>query len=786
MFNIKSFLKFLSRNKLYTIINILGLSISLMFVIIIANYTVNNLTTDNWVEKADRIYVLAPENGLGTGYKNGELLQARYPEIESVCGIKTDEIPITISENKINAKFLFADTTFFNFFSIKTEGTDGRTALIPMQNAVISKSFANRIYGTVNPIGKVFKVSWNKGEKEYVITGIMPDLENSVLEESDIVIRFENMQYHNPTITDEHMSNAGATTMFIMEKEGADIRAKSDDILKYFKDNFWPYKGGIWKEVKLIPFKDIYFSDLVSDYDNVNKGEWSLVLILISVGILILLFAVVNYINLTVAQTGFRAKEMATRRLLGSSRKILFGKLIFESFIICFVSFILGLFLASAVEPYANNLLQSKISVMDSLNFKYCISYFALVIILSIISGIVPATVISNFKPIEVVRGSFHRKTSMVYSKILITFQNIITISLLGVSLTMILQEKHLINAPMGYNTKDILNVGTNFNSYGQITTFKNEVSQLSFVEDVALSEGMPLDGGNNNTIPFGKDRMVSFQVFKGDSIFFKILGLQKIKENNLSGQNWYLNEQALKELEINDDALVVKLGSDHTRIYNIGGVYKDFRIENALHEPEAVILINLKNFDDYNKETVTEWPWNILIKINSGYDHALAYESIKKIAERVSNGKEFSAKYIEDELTETYKEEQRLSTVILIFTFIAVLISSLGLLAMSTYFIQQRQMEIAVRKVMGSTRKEILVLLLKNFMRLLGIAFIIAIPVIWFTMNRWLTSYSYHINLSAWIFIAAGLFSAIVAIITVFWQSSKAANANPINSIKS
>ncbi|MFA5325104.1 MAG: FtsX-like permease family protein [Bacteroidales bacterium] len=782
MFNIKSFIKFLSRNKLYTIINILGLSISLMFLIIIANYTVNNLTTDNWVEKADRIYVLANENGLGTGYKNGELLQARYPEIESVCGITTYEHSITISENKINAKFLFADTTFFNFFSIKTEGADGRTALIPMQNAVISKNFANRIYGTTNPIGKVFKVF----EKEYVITGIMPDIENSVLKESDIVIRFENMQYYNPTITDEHMSNAGATTMFIMEKEGADIRAKSDDILKYFKDNFWPYKGGIWKEVKLIPFKDIYFSDLVSSYDNLNKGEWSLVLILISVGILILLFAVVNYINLTVAQTGFRAKEMATRRLLGSSREILFGKLIFESFIICLVAFIFGLFLASAVEPYANSLLQSKISVMGSLNFKYCISYFTLVIILSIISGIVPATVISNFKPIEVVRGSFHRKTSMVYSKILITFQNIITIALIGVSLTMILQEKHLINAPMGYNTKNILNVRTNFDSYGQITTFKNEVSQLSFVEDVALSEGTPLDGGNNNTIPFGKDRMVSFQIFKGDSIFFKILGLQKIKENNLSGQNWYLNEQALKELEINDDTLVVKLGSDHTRIHNIGGIYKDFRIENALHEPEAAILINLKNFDDYNKETVTEWPWNILIKINSGYDQALAYKSIKNIAERVSNGKEFSAKYIEDELTETYKEEQRLSTVILIFTFIAVLISSLGLLAMSTYFIQQRQMEIAVRKVMGSTRKEILVLLLKNFMRLLGIAFIIAIPVIWFTMNRWLTSYSYHINLSAWIFIAAGLFSAIVAIITVFWQSSKAANANPINSIKS
>lgn len=785
----KSYLKFLSRNKLYTFINVLGLSISLMFVILIANYVVRNLTIDNNVENKERIYILGSEDYLGTGYWNGQKLKARYPEVEEACGVAGGEnSSVFISDKEYGAKILYADTTFFEMFSIKMLEGDAQTALISKGNVVISKSFANKVFGTANPIGQTVKFTDGKEENRLkTVVGIIPDIENSVLPNVDIITNFLNIG--NPSITSERMSNAGSTSMFLLEKEGANLPSKTDDILAFFKTYFWPYAGGASKEVVLAPFKGVYFADS-NRSELLSKGDKSFVIILISVGLLILLFSVVNYINLTVAQTGFRAKEMATRRLLGSSRGVLFGKLISESIVMCLVAFVIGFILAITLQPFANDLLQSKIDILKDFSGMYLASYICLIIFVSVLSGVIPASIISNFQPIEVVRGAFRRKTSMVYGKILIAFQNIITVTLIAGSITMLWQINHLINAPMGYNYKNVIDISvwSGFKNADQVPPTVNALKTLPFVEVIGQGQGTPLSGGNNNTTSYGKEKMISFQTLIGDKPYYQILGMEIKKDNKLSsGTGWYFNEYAFKEMGVSEDVPAVKMGPDMDWEIQVAGVFTDFKVRTALSDPTACQLKIINSFEENNRDTSKRkmYPWDILVKVADNYDRESAFNQVKDMVIKETGSTEVVINYMDDLIKESYTEQKRTSDIVMIFTLIAILISSLGLLAMSTYFIQQRQMEISVRKVFGSTRTEVLNRLVSNFMKIVGVAFIISIPVIWYLMTWWLEGYAYRIALSPLIFVGAGLFSCVIAFITVFWQSMRAANQNPIDAIK-
>lgn len=390
---------------------------------------------------------------------------------------------------------------------------------------------------------------------------------------------------------------------------------------------------------------------------------------------------------------------------------------------------------------------------------------------------------VSRYKPVDVVRGTFRRRSKMVYSKVLIAVQNIITIALIATSLTVGLQIRHLIAAPLGYNTADILDVSTDiFSGRPQIAQFREELLREPCVEAVALGCGTPHDRGNNNTMQYGPDRMVSFQIFIGDSTYFRILGLERLRDNHLARMNEdnvvFINQYALQELEISEDAPDFKVGGNHTSPYRIAGIYRDFQIGSAIDKPGSAMLWQTDDIADM-------YPWNILIKIRG--DKTAAYNTVKSVFERISDGAVFSgAEYIEQQIEADYAGQRRILHIVGIFTLVALLISALGLLAMSTYYIQQKEQEVAVRKVFGSTRGEVLGRLVGSFMRMVAAAFVIAVPVTWYLLERWLQEYSVRISLSALIFLAAGLFAAAAAFAAVFWQSSRAADANPIDAIKS
>jgi len=463
---------------------------------------------------------------------------------------------------------------------------------------------------------------------------------------------------------------------------------------------------------------------------------------------------------------------MATRQLIGSSRLGLFGQLIVESTVLTFISFLIAMVLAFACLPYANNLLQTQIDLPALLTpVKVGITFLVLLSI-GFVTGLLPAILISRTKAIDVVKGTFRQKTKMVFSKFFITFQNAITIALIVASFIMMTQVDHMIKAPLGYNTKNIINIPVmGLPDKTQKNTLINELKQLASVSRATLCDGTPFDGGINNTIDF-EGKSIPFQVMRGDSTFVSILGIEIIRENHVTSDNaFYLSQYALKEENLPEDAETFTYYNPGTLI---AGVIKDIQLNNILQEKKPLLLLPTKIEDLMG--------WSILVETQG--DPYTAFSDVKQVYERIARV-DFPGKFIDQQVQDSFTAQMNTSKIVSIFCGVAILLSLLGLLAMSTYFIQQRSREIGVRKVFGSNNSEILLRLISTFLSYVLVAFIIAAPIIWYIMKDWLSGYSYRIELSPLFFVVAGLSCLSISFITVFWQSYIAANRNPVSGLK-
>lgn len=770
LFNFRSFFNFLSKNKLYTNIEIFGLSVSLMFVILIGVYVTQELSIDRFHENKNRTYVLASNESFGFAYKLAGKIKDRYPEIEAVSPMLNSytKHPVTITNNKVNADLLFADSSFFRIFSFPLVMGDRNTVLESRNYAVVSETFARKAFPGIDPLGQIIQVN---DSIVLTVNGIMKDISNSAMPNGDILARIENIGYFYKELMSDSYQIMGNVPIIIMEKEGADLRAKADDLEMFVKKEF-RVEDRSDVRILLVPFKEVYFSAIKDSWGIMfRQGNKSFVLILISVGILILLFSVTNYVNLTVAQAGFRAKEMATRLLLGSNRIGLFSRMILESTLLCAVSFCFGFLLAMAAVPYVNDLLQTRIDLVGFLSVKTLLSVVLLIMLTGMIAGMLPAIIISKARPIDVVKGAFRKTHKMIFSKFFITFQHVITIALVVASITMITQVNHLINAPLGYHTSNIIDVEIdNLDDKNLMLTLANEIRQQAGVKRVAFSQGMPFGIGNNHTVTH-EGRKISFQKFAGDSTYFDMLGFEILRDNQLaSGNGYYLSQQAFKELGISEESETFPYVGEQL----VAGVIKNFQLNNIVFEARPTLL-RMQKVEDF-------YPWNLAIEVEGNATNVL--DDVKKIYEDVT-GLEFTGKYIDQQIADSFSMQRKTSDIVSLFTIVALLLSVLGLVAMSTYFIQQHSLEIAIRKVFGSSNPEVFKRIITTFLSYVVIAFVIVTPFIWHIMRNWLSGYSYRIPLSPWIFISAGMFCLFISFVTVFWQSYLAANRNPVESVK-
>lgn len=781
----KSYFKFLSRNKAYTAIDVFGLAISMMFVVLIGCYTWQESHIDSRHEKASRMYYLGfdmrGEKCLGSHWYLQFLLKDKFPEIESSTALYRNNRFLTYDGKNISTNCYFVDSTFFDLFDFRLIQGNPATVLDNPSNIVVTPEFARKVWGDDNPMGK--SLVFNIEEEPFVVAGVMEPMKNTAFmmpdkRPVDMLLNFNMMKYVNSSMVGDKMSNATGAEIILLAKEGHDLTKMKGEYEKAVKDDFWILNlpdNNIHLEV--YPFKGSYFSDLNSG--NMNFGDKKLIWLLFSVGVVILLFAIMNYINLTVALAGKRAKEMATRRLLGESRVSIMWRLIGESSILCAFSMVMGIALAFLMQPYASSLLKTPIDIVGCINVATISILVIVLLIMSLTSGIIPALMLSSMKPIEAVKGAFKRKSNMVFGKLFIVVQNVATIVMIACAMTMYLQVRHLINAPLGYERDNIINIPFQFTKYfrddGEL--FYAELKKLPCVDKVSFSCGEPHSRGNNMT--FQHDgRTISFQQFVVDSVFMDILGLKLKKDNNLaSNTKYYLNPQAIGELSLDDDATDFSLAGER---HPIAGITEDFKIGNMLTDQHPVMIFEAKPFVNF-------YPWNVLIKVNG--DRQQALEQVKEVFEKIYSteltASSFETPFLSKQIENDFESQERLSTILTIFTLIAIMISMLGLMAMSTYYVRQKSLDIAVHKVMGGTSMEVLSKLVRTFMVYVLIAVAISIPIIYYLMNDWLSQFSYRIDVDWWIYATAALIAMVICFVSVVSQCSKAANTNPIKSLK-
>ena len=766
IFDFRAFLNFLGRNKLYTAINIFGFSISLMFVILLVTYTRQEYAVDQFHSNKERIFRLCNESGSCFAPLIGRDLKDRYPEIDTYVRLHSSNEIITGGGHHLKAHYLLADPDFFKMFSFRLAEGDTAQVLRSKNGALLSESFARNLFPEGNYLDKTITI---KGIK-VPITGILHSFGNSHMVTPDIMLSYEEWL---PILNWSEVFKQGYANasfpLYIMLKPNADLSAKMPEILSRFKTYYWPYQEEHTHELSVKPLTELYFSSGLLG-GTCRHGSQKLIGILFSAAILILLFAVINYINLSTAQSESRAREMAVRRLLGCSRKALFTRLIVESVLLCILSLLIALLLAGIAEPIFNRILQTHISVSNLFSASNLGIGVVAIILLGLLTGVIPASVITRARPIDVVRGSFRHKTKMVYNKILIGFQYLITIVLLGCTLTMSRQIDMMLHADLGFNTANKLYLSIqNMNGY-QASGLKNRLLQIAGVENISRVRGVPMFA-NNNSSGVWHNKPIHLEIFEGDSTYVGLMGFRKIQDNRNFAQNAiWLNRTAMRELELPDNASYCEYLKSP-----IAGVIYDFLYQDLTHHTQPCVIKPLPE---------KEWCWAFVIQLTDEYS-ITTLQKIKQAYNEYTGGMPIDYKTFDDVMHQQYAAQQRMSDILFGFTLVAILISALGILAMATYFIRQRSMEIAVRKVFGSTNREVLQRLVLHFVRYVLAAFVIAVPIIWYLMHDWLSQYVLRIPLSWTIFALAGLTALAIAVATVFGQSWRAANSNPVDAIK-
>ena len=793
----KYFFRFLKNNPLYAVINMVGLALSLMFVILIGDYTYRQFSIDKWHRNHERIYVLGTENGnsLLSWPDCAHSLKDRYPEVEDVCcvymhngKIKHEDKVYEESQGDNAGNIMLADSNFCRFFDFKMIDGDRETALDSPEKCVVTESLAKALFPDGNALGQPLQiegtryvfVSDDNGDPYdsslvYTVSGVIKDLDKTVfLNETAVIANFERApQVLGYRLRNDLMASGplGSTLSFLMLRPGASLEDKIEDLTSYCIESIPVFNFYGNTKAAIIPLDDLMFAPQNTGA-GLQTGDKSLLGILLAVVLAILMFAVTNYINLTVANTGFRAKEMATRRLLGSDGLGISLELIGESTLMVFISFIIGGALALLLEDKVAVLFKGKIDILKDINFSTVSVSLLFIVLTGIISGIMPTISLSKYKPIDVVKGSFRYHSKMVLSRIFIILQNVITMTMMAATLTILLQMSHLVKAPLGYNTENIFRVSSD-----NPEVMRNALKSQPFVQEIGSFSGTSLDG-NYRSMSTRKDKdnnNLLVYLTTWDKEFIDIMGINLVKDNHLSGDVKYINEELAGKLSLGDGESEVTWGDG--KVMQVAGIFSNFHMTNIL-DPYQPFMITVKDTDEIEDP-------NFMVKTDGSPDARKKLCDLIKEVDGTTEDLDWKLQSVDDNIKASLNEEKNTMRIVSIFTGVAVLISILGFIGMSLFFIRQRKKEIGVRRIMGSTTNEVLSLLLTKFCAPLLVSFIFAVPLSWFIMDKWLESFSYRIGLSPWIFIASGAVSLLIAVVSIFFQTLHAAHSNPADAIR-
>ncbi len=779
----KSYLRFLSRNKLYTAIELVGLSVALAFVLFIATFVVSELGYDKQLENTQNIYVASTKTYPLMSYTMGAMAQNSFPEIEAtssfirLASIPGLQIEATIDNEKFSKDAFIVDRNFFDFFTFSFVEGDRATALQQSDAVVVSQSFASRYFPNKSALGQIVTINIDGKEADLYITGVIEDIKRSVFPQIEMFYGIQHLENFYPNLL---RNGNGAAAIFHKIKEGTDVEELQNKIFEKAKEEDMLFKVGLYKEYLLSPFSQIHYGVCESQYPFVGRINLNFVLLFMAAGILLLLFAILNYISLTVAQVGFRAREMATRQLLGEQRLQIIWRYIKEALLLTTIALCISLLLAYTLQPYFDKLVGKEMDMMSNLSPSFVFMIAVVVLIISVLVGLVPALLVSQYKPVNVAKGEFATDTKMTLGKWFMFFQNGVAIITLCVSFAMLLQFMHLLEQDRGYDMDNILLIS---GGNSALTYFEQEIMAMPFVESVGFIQMSPVDGGRSTMGGNYKGEKFTFTTIMGDKSAFDILNFRVIDDfgKDLSGADLssWLTEGAMAALDLDT-------GLENFTLPGLGcsvcGVIKDIQMgSNTLEECSKwnIIYVNIKRESAYASWYLN----NMLVKVIGDENEAM--RQINRFYESKGVGDKIYAVTHNQMHREYFTSEENNLELITIFTLLAIMLSSLAMLAMSTYFAKQNAKNYSIKKVFGYERSEIYFNMLGGFLKIVGIAAIVAIPIGYYVVGEWLSGYSYRISNYWWIYLLAVVVIAIVAVAVISWQAFKLMNSNPVVELK-
>jgi putative ABC transport system permease protein len=804
----KNALRSLARQKGYTFINIAGLAIGVASCILLTLYIIDESSFDSDFSDAERIYKLVlerkePEKTSvigGVPHSYATVLANDCPEIERVTTITGpfNDMMITYQDSKnVKLKFLekdvyAADSNFFKIFSFKILKGNRETMLQQPKSMVLTQSAASRHFGESDPIGKVIRMSGS----DFVVTGVCADAPANTHFNFNLIISIQTIERFNL-----QNFNRPDTYCYLKLKAGSSPLSLEPTLRKmvslYAAPDFEKVNQTSWNDYLkagndfryfLCPLADIYlFPENVGGFK--PAGNILVIRVLFGIDILILVIACINFINLTTARATDRAKEVGIRKVIGSSRiNLIFGFLT-ESFVVACLGVAAGVLIVVYSLPLFNEISSKDFSLEPDSNFVTAL--FGLVCFITLLAGIYPAMALSSFKPASVLRGNNSTGHSgRWFRNGLVIFQFCMSILLIIGTLVIYQQVKFISEKNLGYNKQHLLIVEGDFHMKPVFTkTFIEKVRKLSQVVSAAGSLSMPSEGGIYPQ-QYRCESMQAIQsiptMYIGDH-YAEVMGFEKtlgnlFSENTNDSLSVIVNETAVRTLGLTDPIgkqityVEQTYGSGETTIFTIAGVIKDFNFK-SLHENIEPLIIQ-------SNEIIFSRMAYAVVRLQPG-SSADALESIQSIWQRMDPEAPLQFKFMDNVLNDLYHRERHTGKIIALFSVLSIIVASIGLFGLSAYTASARSKEIGIRKVVGARSFDILILLSKDFSKVVVIAFAIAAPLGWYAMEQWwLSLFAFRIQITIWTLLPAGACALLVAWLTVGFHALKAAIRTPIKYI--
>ena len=779
----------LKKNRLYSFVNILGLTAGLASCLLIGLYLYNEVTYDNFHQHADRIARVTMEYNNGstvktavTGTKEGPQLKRMFPEVEDY--IRTVKYEgVFNKDGKIfrEANVLYADQPFFKVFSFNLLKGSPADALSAPDHIVITLAMAKKYFGDADPMGQTLKL----GKKDYVVSGVAANLPPNSQIRFDFVVPFNVLL----AAKGEEWFTANYVT-YLLLKNANNIQPLQRQISTYMKQvstSELKMTGKEYLTLNLEPLKSVHLHSQLSGLE--LNGNLTYIYILFSIALLILIIAAVNYTNLAVAQSAGRSAEISIRKVLGASSMQLFRQFIGESVFFTTVATVLAVLVAYILLPQFNDMAGKSFTTDDLLNPVVLILLIVLSIIISFVAGAYPSLLLSNVKIIKLLKSGFSFTGNTSLRQSLIVFQFVISFFLIISTAVIIRQLNYIQTKDVGYNRKNVIVLPLDYTLYPIVNTLKTQMAAVPNVEQVSVANSSPVNVGWGDGITTHDGKKVTVNCIPADENFVPMFKLKILAGSNYThadllqmdtsnnGKNFrntfIINESTAKALGWTPQEAIGKTinkGNDGV----IKAVVKDFNFR-SLHDPITPLVIFLDNNNT-----------NALFLKVADKNIPQVLRDLEVIWKHEANSNPFSYHFLDDDYNAIYVSEQRTAAIFKTFAILAVLLGCLGLFALTAYSVLNRTKEIGIRKVLGASVSSITLMLSKNFIKLVLVAIIIASPIAWYAMNKWLQDFTYRVDIQWYLFVLAGLVTIIIAFVTVSFQSIKAAVSNPVKSLRS